>query len=293
MKSGNTFTKGHFNVCPAKDITYKNCNYKGHFAKLCKSRNKRPTVNTVSDNYVNTENCTYALPENSWTEDQESCDVINAWNEYRQSDDDNFPALSVRTIYDKNGLETKKILNLGISWDMIVNMNIPVDSASSVSFFKKNVLHENKLRYPNLKIHPVEKKIKDLYCGFTNDTINILGKVIVRTQSNGWISEETPFFITGGHERNILGNDNLPKLGMKVTQRKCPQPICMVNQPTFESEYKNLHSLSDKIFNEFKELFTRVGKIPNDRKVTHFHSPFKPIQTKGRRVPLHLLAGFI
>ena len=34
-----------------------------------------------------------------------------------------------------------------------------------------------------------------------------------------------------------------------------------------------------------------MGKIPNDRKVTHFHSPFKPIQSKGRRVPLHLLAG--
>ena len=26
-----------------------------------------------------------------------------------------------------------------------------------------------------------------------------------------------------------------------------------------------------------------------DRKITDFHSPFKPIQTKGRRVPLHLL----
>ena len=26
-----------------------------------------------------------------------------------------------------------------------------------------------------------------------------------------------------------------------------------------------------------------------DRKITHFHSPFKPIQTKGRTVPLHLL----
>ena len=34
-----------------------------------------------------------------------------------------------------------------------------------------------------------------------------------------------------------------------------------------------------------------MGKIPNDRKVTHFHTPFKPIQSKGRRVPLHLLAG--
>ena len=65
----------------------------------------------------------------------------------------------------------------------------------------------------------------------------------------------------------------------------------MVNQPTLESEYKNLPSLSDKIFNEFKDLFTRVGKIPNERKITHFHSPFKPIQSKERRVPLHLLAG--
>ena len=137
----------------------------------------------------------------------------------------------------------------------------------------------------------MEKRIKDLYCGFTNHTINMLGKIFVRTQSNGWISEETPFIITGVHERNILGNDNLPKLGIEVTQRKCPQPICMVNQPTLESEYKNSPSLSDKIFNEFKEVFTRVGKIPNDRKVSHFHSPFKPIQSKGRRVTLHLLAG--
>ena len=34
-----------------------------------------------------------------------------------------------------------------------------------------------------------------------------------------------------------------------------------------------------------------MGKIPNDRKVTHFHTPLKAIQSKGRRVPLHLLAG--
>ena len=65
MKCENPFTKGHLNVSPAKDITCKNCNYKEHFAKLCKSRNKRLTVNTVNDNYVNTENCTYVSPESS------------------------------------------------------------------------------------------------------------------------------------------------------------------------------------------------------------------------------------
>ena len=76
-----------------------------------------------------------------------------------------------------------------------------------------------------------------------------------------------------------------------MTQRKCPQPICMINQPPLESKYKNLPSLNDKIFNEFKELFTRVGKIRKDLKVTQFQSPFKLVQAKGRKVPLHLLAG--
>ena len=40
----------------------------------------------------------------------------------------------------------------------------------------------------------------------------------------------------------------------------------------------------------FKELFTRVGKTPYDCKVTHFHSPLKLVQAKGRRVTLRLLA---
>ena len=97
MKCGNPFTKGHLNVCPAKDITCQNCKYKGHFARLCKSNNKRPTLKTVSDNSVNTENCRYVSPESSWGEN------------------------------DKNGPETKKLLNIGLGWEMIVNMNIPVD----------------------------------------------------------------------------------------------------------------------------------------------------------------------
>ena len=137
---------------------------------------------------------------------------------------------------------------------MIVNMNIPVDSASSVSFLKQNKLHELKLRYPNLKVYPVEKQIEDLYCGFTDDTLNIWEKIIVRTQSNGWISEETPFFLTGGHEPNILGIDILPKLGIEVKQKKCPQLICMVNQSPFESKCINLLSSNDKFSASLKTI---------------------------------------
>ena len=148
--------------------------------------------------------------------------MINAWNEYGRTDDDDFSVLSLRAVYRENGLKTKKLLNICLEWEMIVNMNIPVDAVGPLSFLKPKVLHELKLTYHNLKIYTVEKRIKDLYCGFTDDTINISGKIIVRTQSNEWISKETPFFITGGHERNILGNDNLPKLGIEVKQKKFP-----------------------------------------------------------------------
>ena len=201
---------------------------------------------------------------------------------------DDFSVLNIRTIYDTNGLETKKLVNIGSGDDAIVNLNIPVDSASPVSFLKQNVLHELKLRNPQLKIHPVEKKTRELYSRFTNDTINIIGKVVVRLQSIGWIADETPFFITSGHEKNILGNDNLPRIGIEIAQR---QPLLTINNITLP-ELCKLNNDSDTILNlyhKYKRLFMRVGKIPLDKKIIHFHSTFKPIQTKGRRVPLHLL----
>ena len=214
--------------------------------------------------------------------------MINAWTEEGISDNDDYSVLKIRTIYDTNGLETKKLVNIGLGDDAIVNLNNPVDWASPVSFLKQNVLHELKLRNPQLKIHPVEKKIRELYCGFTNDTINIIGKVVVRLQSNGWIADETPFFITSGHEKNILGNNNIPRIEIEIAQW---QPLLPVNNIT-RPEMCKLNNYSDTILNlyhKYKELFNRVGTIPLDRKVTHFHYPFKPIQTKGRIVPLHLL----
>ena len=97
-----------------------------------------------------------------------------------------------------------------------------------------------------------------------------------------------PNFITSGHERNILGNDNLPRIGIEIAQRQPLLPVNKLSRP----ELCKLNSNSDTILNlyhKYKGLFNRVGKKPLDRKIKHFHSPFKPIQTKGRRVPLHLL----
>ena len=87
MKCGNPFTIGHLKVCPATDITCKNCNYKEPFSKkFWKSGIKRPSVNIVNDNHLNTEQCICVPSESSWSKNQEMCRVISAWNENGQND---------------------------------------------------------------------------------------------------------------------------------------------------------------------------------------------------------------
>ena len=91
-------------LCPAKDIICKNGNYKGLFAKLSIANNKRSSVIIVNDS-VNTENCKYVPLEDSWSKNQETWRVFNIWNENGKCGDEDYSVLSVRTIYDQNGLE--------------------------------------------------------------------------------------------------------------------------------------------------------------------------------------------
>ena len=41
----------------------------------------------------------------------------------------------------------------------------------------------------------------------------------------------------------------------------------------------------------FEDLFDRIGKIANDRKILHFLFSLKPDQANGSKMPLHLLSG--
>ena len=85
----------------------------------------------------------------------ECCGVIKAWLEAGQSENDDYSVLNVTTIFEEDGKGLKKLLNIGLGKENQVILNIQVDSASPVSFLKKNVLHELKLRDPYLKIYPV------------------------------------------------------------------------------------------------------------------------------------------
>ena len=192
VKCGNAFTKGHLNVRPAKEIICNICKYKGHFGRLCRSKGRRLAVKNVQE-IVNNQNCSYSSEDPQANTDENFCGVINAWTEEGTSGNEDYSVLNIRTIYNTNGLETKKLVNIGLGEDAIVSLNILVVSASSVSFLRPNVLHELKLRNPQLKMVQVDKKIVKFFEALP--TIQLI--------SSGKSKSETPFFITTEHERNI------------------------------------------------------------------------------------------
>ena len=101
MKCGNAFTKGHLNVFPAKEKICNICKHKGHFARLCKSKGRKPVVNNVEN--VNNPYCSYSPEEPQVNTNEKFCGVINAWTEEGTSDNDDYSVLNFRTLYDDNG----------------------------------------------------------------------------------------------------------------------------------------------------------------------------------------------
>ena len=262
MKCGGTFSKRHLAICPAKKISCTTCKYKGHFTKLCKSRCKN--VNIVNTQIVDNRdfNPSDHPDVNMDHVIRECCGLINAWPESGQSDNDYYSALNVTTIFDNDGKELKKLLNIGLGKENQVILNIQVDSTSPVSFLKKKVLQEMKLQDSYSKISPVDKTTKDFYCGFTENAINISGNVILPIFSNEWSHDDWHFFLTEGHERNILGNDNLPKVGLEVSQKYFPH--FQTNQTCKSINLISTKDTEKEIINTsktFKNLFLWIGKI--------------------------------
>ena len=116
------------------------------------------------------------------------CGVNNAWSDTVQSKNDDYLLLNVTTIFDKVGKELKKLLNNGLGKEKFVQVFIQLYSASPVSFLKKNVLHDFKLRDPLLKLMRLTK-LRKIFTAAS------------RMTRLRWTYDKTTFFISDGHEQ--------------------------------------------------------------------------------------------
>ena len=263
---GQQFKKGHLTTYPARDRNCNTCGRKGHFAKHCRS-SARTQTNIVEQNQLAQENeNTPANPqENSKFEVNLDDFLVLAVDTDSQINavEDKIER-GVRTAFNHEGLELKKTLKVSLGNFNPYCTEIQIDSASPVSFMKKDLLHELKIRDRLLKLKPVDEITKKAYQGF-GSTINIIGRVRMRIRSKGWEACDQKLFINEGAERNLLRSDILPNLGIVVFQKQPPpngsnswkiqkgSPIGIdVNQIRFASDSKQEQNQETPSQSEFK-----------------------------------------
>ena len=308
---GQQFKKGHLTTCPARDRNCITCGRKGYFAKHCRS-SARTQTNIVEQNQLTQENENTRVNPQEIPEFEVNLDdflVLAVDTDTQINAVEDKIERGVRTVFNHEGLKLKKTLKVSLGNFNPYCTEIQIDSASPVSFIKKDLLHELKIRDRFLKLEPVDEITKKAYQGF-GSTINIFGRVRVRIRSKGWDASDQKLFITEGAEKNLLGNDILPNLGIVVLQKQPPpngselrrtqkgSPIGIdVNQTKFASDIKpdqNQETPSQSEFKtyiskQFSDLIKRTGNSKNFIVNTYFNEPIKPIQVKGKRIPIHLL----
>ena len=92
------------------------------------------------------------------------------------SDNDYYSVLIIRAIYDTNGLETKKLVNIGSGEDAIVNLNIPVDWASPVNFLKQNLFTNWKWEIHDWKNTQLTRKLLNYIAALPTIQLTSSGK---------------------------------------------------------------------------------------------------------------------
>ena len=101
---------------------------------------------------------------------------------------------------------------------------------------------------------------------------------------NGWAAPTQVPVISGNHQ-SILGSDLMGTVGLEIVQRRKVMGITGEGSSQEEEEYDELQRYFCKLY---PNLFTRVGKIRNAKVRAEFFENLKPIQEKGRRVPISL-----
>ena len=154
-----------------------------------------------------------------------------------------------------------------------------IDSGFPVTIFSMTDL-KTTLGKANIQLKPS----KDEFLDYNNNRINILGKVAVTMSLNGWADPAQVSVISGNHQ-SILGRDLIGTLGLELVKKKKVMGITGKGSCQDEEEYDELQTYFCKLY---PNLITRIGKVRNAKVRADFFENLKPIQQKGRRVPISL-----
>ena len=149
----------HLTACPARDRNCNTCGRKGHFVKHCRST-ARSQTNVLKQNLTPPEKENYRANPQENSEFEVNLDdflvlAVDTNNQINAVEDK--IERGARTVFNHEGLELKKTLMASLGNFNPYSTEIQIDSASPVSFMKKDLLHELKIRDRFLNIEAVDE----------------------------------------------------------------------------------------------------------------------------------------
>ena len=277
------FTLDHIANCPAKGARCNSCRKLGHFERTCRGirrgtnqwrgRGRVGLVRDENEHHQSMQSVTELAEDPvAWVNQQGSGE-----NESMTSGSDDYMVMSINRRKNETQL---KIPGTRVKVEVAgTKMWLWIDSGSPVTIFSMTDL-KTTLGKANIQLQPS----KDEFLDYNNNRINILGKVAVTMSLNGWAAPAQVSVISGNHQ-SILGRDLMGTLGLELMQRKKVMGITGEGSSQEEEEYDELQTCFCKLY---PNLFTRIGKIRNAKVRAEFFENLKPIQQKGRMVPISL-----
>ena len=147
-----------------------------------------------------------------------------------------------------------------------------IDSESPITISIK--AHAEKMFGKHFRLRPLEKE--DKYVDCSSNKVESLGAVIGRVEAGAKKLDKERASIAESETRTVIGRDWLRGVGIKL---KTEDGKCEIN---FINETLN------KLFKEFKNLFSRQGRLECHELKAQFKGNCVPKQQKARRIPLQL-----
>ena len=193
--------------CRARNVTYRSCSKKGHFAKCCNSKNVA-NVEAESDETVE-ENCNFITSD---SESEFAVLSVSAEEPCR-------PTASVKKLEVVNA-DTGKLRSSQITLRCGKTFfKATVDTGSPASFVNKRTADYIVKTVPSAKVFSKqERPIDTVYVDYNRKRIELMGTLIVDVSSLGWHVKSAKFLISENRTRCLLGLDLQPQLGVRTTQ---------------------------------------------------------------------------
>ena len=183
--------------CRFKHLTCNNCNKRGHLQKVCKE-GKKDTPNTSKYDGNRTQKREFSS-KSKFTSKR----IVKNVEDYDCSDDDEDDEGRLLTVTDKIYAVKGEQFYFNVNGSQIP---FEIDSGATVSTVTKDWVE---------KLNVKEEKCRKNLQAYDNSYINVLGKVTLQVQYNGFNVPQI-FYVVGSNNENLCGKDLMAKIGIYI-----------------------------------------------------------------------------